>query len=185
MQFNFSLTCEQTDTITQSDGVEESACLTEVRGSPTLSTSDLAPETITSLTIYELDHSFQILSEHSYVGPFVDGYSFTHSTSFNNLNTTSLDATSTLPPVGGIQMVAIGVTEDEQPIVNTIILLFTDDCSVFPSDVEGQSLGWVTFVSTIDASFTTNSHNPTLSQAELGHPQVGLCPVSSGQNGKV
>jgi len=55
--------------------------------------------------------------------------------------------TTSLPR--GIHFVITGLNAVEQTVVNTFIVLFDNDCGIFPLLTERQTIGWIILVSEI------------------------------------
>lgn len=151
MEFDFGLVCDD-GSIDDNRGVNETACLTAVRDRATLPGDSLVPLAVQNVQIFELDQSLQVVSQTVKPGSFMDGDSFTYT---SILQTSGIDSSAALPR--GLQIVTTGVNEEEESVVNTFIVTYTNDCGVFPVLEEGQTAGWITFVSSLLSGFVSGS----------------------------
>lgn len=138
--FNFALTCN--DNSVGGPGINETACLTEIRGQEQVPNDELVPLSVQNVQIFELDQNLQVVAQTVRAGSFVDGSTFTY-TSIISTMTDELNPT-TLPR--GIQLVTTGLNRNEDTVVNTYIILYENDCGIFPILTEGQTAGWTIFV---------------------------------------
>ena len=139
--FDFDLICD--DTNVAGPGINDTACLTEVRGEDQVPDEDLIPVTVQSVQIFELDQNLKVFSQTVRTGTFVDGSNFTYTSIISTL--TDFDNVTALPR--GLQLVITGLNNKEESTVNTYIITYTNDCGVFPIITEGQTAGWTIFVS--------------------------------------
>ena len=139
--FDFDLVCD--DTTVEGSGINETACLTEIRGQDEVPAEDLVPLSVQNVQIFELDQDLQVVAQTVRTGPFTNGDTFTYtsiiSTMTDDLNPQSLPR--------GLQVVITGLNSKEQSTVNTYIITYTNDCGIFPILTEGQQAGWTIFVS--------------------------------------
>lgn len=140
--FDFDLTCDDNN-VEGGAGINETACLTEVRGEDQVPDEDLIPVTVQSVQIFELDQNLQVFSQTVRTGTFVDGSNFTYTSIISTIS--DLEDVSALPR--GLQLVITGLNNKEQSTVNTYIITYTNDCGIFPILTEGQTSGWTIFVS--------------------------------------
>jgi hypothetical protein len=155
--------------------------LTEVRGQDDDPDSDLVPISVQNIQIFELDQNNKVVAQTVRTGTFVDGSNFTY---------TSIIATETedINPVSlprGLQLVITGLNEMEESVVNTYIILYTNDCGIFPLLFVGQTAGWTIFVSgcvTMKNVAPNAGHSLTffslVAQSDLGPPPHELCPAA-------
>jgi hypothetical protein len=140
--FDFELTCDDNN-VEGGPGINETACLTEVRGKDQVPDADLIPVTVQTVQIFELDQNMQVFSQTVRTGTFVDGSNFTYTSIISTI--TNLDNATSLPR--GLQLVITGLNNKEESTVNTYIITYTNDCGIFPVLREGQTSGWTIFVS--------------------------------------
>lgn len=140
--FDFDLTCDDT-TVMEGGGINETACLTEIRGQDEVPPEDLVPLSVQNVQIFELDQDLQVVAQTVRTGPFANGGTFTY-TSIISTMTSDLNSQS-LPR--GLQVVSTGLNAKEEATVNTYIITYTNDCGIFPILTEGQQAGWTVFVS--------------------------------------
>jgi len=138
---DFSLTCN--DQNVGGPGINQTTCLTDLRGQEDQTGADLTPVVVSSVSIFELGPNSDVIAQTINEGSFLNGSTFQY---------TSIIATEpelltfdTLPR--GIQLVFVGSNSENRPVVNTFGILYTNDCGVFPLIQEGQVAGWSRFVS--------------------------------------
>ena len=135
------MTCVDTDVA--GPGINETACLTEIRGQDEVPDDELVPISVQNVQIFELDQNLKVVVQTVRAGSFVSGSNFTYtsiiSTMAGTLNPTSLPR--------GLQLVITGLNKNEETVVNTYIILYTNDCGIFPILTEGETAGWTIFVS--------------------------------------
>jgi hypothetical protein len=150
--FDFDLTCDDNN-VEGGPGINETACLTEIRGEDNVPDEDLIPVTVQSVQIFELDRNNQVFSQTVRTGTFVDGSNFTYTSIITTIS--DLENISSLPR--GLQLVITGLNSKEQSTVNTYIITYTNDCGIFPILTEGQTSGWTIFVSKHSRLFVLES----------------------------
>jgi len=138
---DFGLTC--VDTNVAGPGINETACLTEIREQDEVPDDELVPISVQNVQIFELDQNLQVVAQTVRVGPFVNGSNFTYTSIISSM-TEDLNPT-TLPR--GLQFVVTGVNSKNETVVTTQIITYTNDCGIFQVLVEGQTFGWTIFVS--------------------------------------
>jgi hypothetical protein len=141
--FNFSYTCDD-DTVS-GPGINETACLTEIRGQDDVPDEDLIPVTVQTIQIFELDENHQVFSQTVRTGTFVNGSNFTYTSIISTIS--DLNDVGSLPR--GLQLVITGLNNKEQSTVQTYIITYFNDCGIFPILTEGQHIGWTIFVSAL------------------------------------
>lgn len=147
MKFNFAKTCE--DTAIRGDGVSSTDCA--IAPFQNQNVTDLVPVTVGSIDILELDEDLVLLTQSSTFGTFVDGDTFNY-TSISN-DPTKINETE-YPTA--LQISVIGNNKDGETLFFAGLLVFVTNCSVYPTLLEGSTLGWVTFVSTKNVSFLSS-----------------------------
>jgi hypothetical protein len=138
--FDFGLTCD--DGTISGPGINETACLTEVRGEAEVPEEDKVPVTVQSIQIFELDENKQVFSQTVRTGTFLDGSNFTYTSIISTIS--DLEDPEQLPR--GLQLVITGLNNKEESTVQTYIITYTNDCGIFPILTEGQRYGWTIFV---------------------------------------
>jgi len=104
---------------------------------------------VSSVTVLELDRLLRVIAQTPYRDDFRDGDTFTY---------TSIAATpegiATLTPdrwPGGLQLDIVGVNRNEEPITNVWIILFENNCGIYPILEVGDVVGWTILVSILCA----------------------------------
>jgi hypothetical protein len=141
--FDFDFTCDD-DTVA-GPGINETACLTEIRGQDVVPDEDLIPVTVQTIQIFELDENQQVFSQTVRTGTFVNGSNFTYTSILSTI--TDLNDVASLPR--GLQLVITGLNNKEQSTIQTYIITYFNDCGIFPILTEGQHIGWTIFVSAL------------------------------------
>jgi len=141
-RFNFSAICDIGTIL--GPGVRGADCFARefAIGEPVNST---VPISVNTVTVLELDVNLRVIAQTPYLEDFLDGDTFTY---------TSISATpegiATLSPdrwPGGIQLDIVGINIDEEPITNVWIILFENDCGIYPILDVGDRVGWTILVS--------------------------------------
>jgi hypothetical protein len=138
---DFGLTCD--DSNVAGPGINETACLTEIRGQDVVPDEDLVPVTVQTIQIFELDQNLIVFSQTVRSGNFVNGSNFNYTSIISTV--TDLEDVESLPR--GLQLVMTGVNRKEQPTTQTWIITYFNDCGIFPILDEGEREGWTIFVS--------------------------------------
>ena len=148
---DFDLMCA--DLNVAGPGISDQACLVEARGIDTEDGADLRPIAVNSIQIFELDQNLQVSAQTPLAGNFLSGSTFT----YTSVVATAPDMLTpeTLPR--GIQLVFTGTNASDQAIVNTFIILYTNDCGIYPVLQKGQVAGWTVFVSTCLMNFSCHA----------------------------
>jgi hypothetical protein len=151
---NFSLTCDDKDITRDMPGINDTSC----RVSPVSdkNVTDQTPVVVTSVQILELGPppDLAILFDTTIPLNLADGGKF---------NYTSVAATpqkitpETLP--AGLQLSINGRNRNEEDVLNYWLIVYDNDCGIWPLITEGQKIGWTVF-------------------SGLGIPSQFICPVA-------
>jgi hypothetical protein len=141
--FNFSLICDDGN-VKGRPGINDTACLTEIRGKDNVPSADLVPVSVSNVQIFELDQNLKVVSQTVRTGAFVDGSNFTYTSILSTMTDTL--TSSDLPR--GLQLAITGTNSKEESVVQTYIITYLNDCGVFPILKVGETAGWTIFVST-------------------------------------
>ena len=145
-KFNFTAVCDINTIV--GPGVRGADCFARefAAGDPV---DDTVPVQVSSVTVLELDRILRVIAQTPYQDDFRDGDTFTY---------TSIAATperiATLTPdrwPGGLQLDIVGVNRNEEPITNVWIILFENDCGIYPILEVGDVVGWTILVSILRA----------------------------------
>jgi hypothetical protein len=140
-KFDFGLTCKDLDV--GGPGINDTTCLTELRGAENQEDADVVPVTVSQISIFELDQNLDVIAQTAKTGAFLTGSTFTYTsiiaTEPDMLNPNSLPR--------GIQLVFIGTNALNQAVVNTFAILYSNECGIFPLLKEGEVAGWSILVS--------------------------------------
>jgi len=150
MTFNFSLTEPDQDVRDDIDGILESEFIISNLDQPDNETADVVPVRVSTVTILELGQSLQsIVAQTVLDDGYPDGSTFEYTSIITNW--TNLDD-STLPK--GFQLVFEGENEAGEDLKQSSIVVYDNDCSIFPLLTVGQDFGWITFVSHVVAGLS-------------------------------
>jgi hypothetical protein len=140
--FNFSVECE-IETI-DGPGVRGADCFTRGIGLGSDKTNLTIPVQVTTVSILELDRSLRVVAQSPYVADFRDGDSFTYTSIVADPETVATLTEDTMP--GGLQLDIVGINELEQPITNVWVILFDNNCGIFPVLEVVDQIGWTILV---------------------------------------
>lgn len=141
--FNFSAECD-IDTI-GGPGVRDADCFARGIGLGSENTNLTTPVQVTSVSVLELDRSLRVAAQTPYVADYRDGDSFTYSSIVADPATVATMTEDSIP--GGIQLDMVGINALEQPITNVWVILFDNNCGIFPVLEVGDQVGWTILVS--------------------------------------
>jgi hypothetical protein len=136
LTLNFSLTCEDSTLQSTTPGIEEYLCVVQPRN-----VSDKVPVLVNLIEIAELNQQLQKIQERNSTGPFSDGATIEY---------TSIIADDGVDePPRGLQIFLFGENAAGTEIENSMVILFTKDCGVYPLIPPGSQLGWTVVVSAV------------------------------------
>lgn len=136
----FNMICPGNIDSTVRPGINDTDCFAGNLNADNDDNTDYVPVTITKIQILELDRNQGILKELNIVEQFVDGQEF-------NYTSIAVSNPENDVAVGGLQMTLDGRNANDDQIVNNWIILFTNECGVFPLLELGDQIGWTEFVS--------------------------------------
>lgn len=143
--FDFSLTCNVDMTggegVPTGEGVTSTSCVTSPFGNPM--TTDLVPATVTQIDILELGQDVSVIVRETITGDFLDGDTF----DYESITIAPEEITEVRDIPKAIQISLTALNAASEMIINVFILNFSNDCDQFPVLMDGQSAGWVHFVS--------------------------------------
>jgi hypothetical protein len=139
MTFNFATTCE-TDVV-NGNGITKTDCAI-APFQDNSNVTDRVPVAVGSIDILELDADLVLLTQSSLFGTYQDGDTFSYTSISNDpakVNATAYNK--------ALQISVIGNNAAGDPLFYAGLIIYDDDCTVYPTLLEGSSIGWVTFVS--------------------------------------
>ena len=165
---DFSLSCPPTN-ITTGMGVSSVSCLISPFGAPT---NKLSPVVLDSVSILELDQLNNVLVEERIEGNFFDGDEFSYSSIINERE----DNTSVQDIPKAIQLNLSGRNEDGIMLMNVFVITFTNTCGLIPVIQDGESAGWVIFVSFFFSAknMSVSSYSGTIRSHDCCENMFGL-----------
>ena len=158
-------------------GINDTACLVETRDSIDAIT-DFAPTFVSEVQVLELDQNLQIVGQSFQNGPFFNGDEITYTSIVMQSPETVMASPELLPR--GFQVSITGLNANEESLVNTWVVRYTNDCGIFPLLEIGDRIGWSEFVSSHGPSSlgTQLIQSHSLPQTELGIPGSDFCPIA-------
>lgn len=137
---NFDLTCN--DSNVQGPGVDVARCqVTDDDGNPV---SDAVPVAVSALQVIEFDRNLAIVANATLEGgPYFSGDEFIYDSIVN-------DPSNDVVPKG-LVILFNGTNLNEEVILNTLNIVYTNDCDVYPVLEDGQTIGWIEFVCTVSS----------------------------------
>lgn len=135
---SFSLDCD--DSNVEGPGINQTACLVETRGDE--DTENPFPTVVSEVQILELDQNLQVVGQSFFTDTYFDGDSITY-TSIVKTAPETIDEV-TLPR--GFQVSITGLNAEEETLVNTWVIIYTNDCGIFPLLEVGEQIGWSVIV---------------------------------------
>ena len=140
LKLDFSLVC--TDTTVAGPGINNTACIVTSRDQNENVTNPF-PVTVSEVQVLELGRNLKVVGNSVFSGTFFDGDEISYtSVTVEEPETINAD---TIPR--GFQIFITGVNSDEEPLVNQLVITYTNDCGIFPLLEIGDLIGWVNFVS--------------------------------------
>jgi hypothetical protein len=176
---DFDLTCS--DASVDGDGVSGSACVLDTDVAENV--TDLVPVRVTAIQILELNQTMDVVNQRLLEGDYLNGgtfryVSFVVSDSFNSSDTGSYPK--------GLQMVLKGFNAAGQEMSNFWLVLFSNECTVYPVLEQGQRNGWAIFVRIcfalcIRLASIVFSHTHACLQNSLLTIPEEICPLAAVQ----
>ena len=138
LELNFGAPCHDND-FNGLPGIESTACF--LNSDSQTDVTDFIPTLVTNIEFHEFNRFLETVQDVPLTGPFDNGESirFSSITASNpSLNEHQLPH--------GIQMIFSDLNAINQQIEMNWVIMFTDDCDVYPVLQEGQTHGWTVFV---------------------------------------
>ncbi|KAL7567136.1 hypothetical protein ACA910_009463 [Epithemia clementina (nom. ined.)] len=136
----FNLTCPGNIDKATRPGIADTACEAGNIDGGNDQNTDYVPVTITKVEILELDADQGVLKGVTNTGDFVNGQEF-------NYTSVAVDNPELDIAVNGLQMTLDGRNLNGDQILNTWVIVFTNECGIFPLLEAGDEIGWTEFVS--------------------------------------
>lgn len=144
LSIDTSLTCETSTISSVNPGIQDTTCIVQ-SSSGTRKTE--TPTQIVSIEISELNQELNKIRTSVFNDTFVSGdkirFASRMSSSVYNLH--DVDDVTARPK--GLQATIIGIDNDGLEITNNWVLLFSNECNIYPVISTGQQIGWTKFVS--------------------------------------
>lgn len=144
LSLDLNLTCEASTIVSGNPGIDDAACTLQSTG------TSVKPTQVKFIEISELNQELKTVR----TSVFNDTLTTGDTIRFSSKISTSVDdllADVTARP-RGVQATIIGVDANGVEILNKWVLLFSNDCSIYPVISIGQQIGWTKFVSNFRAN---------------------------------
>jgi hypothetical protein len=141
LTIDFDLTCEDRTILTGDPGIEEAQCLLSSRSDPML--TDPVPVSIESVQIFELDASFDIVKTTNITESFESGDTIT----YESFAVTDTNALLSGQVIRGFQVTLNGFNAAGDDLSISSVILYTNECDVYPVLMDGSTIGWISLVS--------------------------------------
>ena len=135
---DLSLTCPPVN-VTRNRGISATFCQISPFGDADSEIEDLIPVEVENIEILELGQAFEVLSQQNITGLSVDGDTFDYTSIIANEGNEDITKV--------IQLNIFAFNAAGEPIVNFFAISYSNVCDAFPTLIEGESAGWVHFVS--------------------------------------
>ena len=139
--FNFALGCANRTILAGQPGIDDAVCVVL----PIDDMVDKVPISVSAITVSELDFNLDPLNPlktKNYTDIYLSGDTFTYE-SFSVSDTDSVE-NGTIPI--GLQLEITGLNADNEVITNTFVIIFTNDCTIYPVLDTDSTIGWVSLV---------------------------------------
>lgn len=133
---DFALGCANRTIMSGQAGIEEAVCVV------TPTTTDDVPISVSAISVSEIGTDLNTLKMENYTGTFLSGDTFTYS-AFAATDSDSV-MNGTIPNV--LQVKITGSNADNEEIINNFVIIFTNDCTIYPVLDADSTIGWVSLV---------------------------------------
>ena len=141
-QLNFSFTCNE-QTVSDNPGVKDEDCFVQgLRQQDGV--TDFVPNKVSTFEILELDANQNIIQSGYYQQGYFDGAKISYTSITGKPDAVQNLTVDQLPR--GLQINIIAQNANEEDIINTWIVLFTNMCNAFPVFEVGDQDGWTLIV---------------------------------------
>jgi hypothetical protein len=141
--FDFTLQCSDRNILTGDPGIEEAECL--MFGESGMEPTDPFPVSIEQVSIVEVAQNLDTIKSTDINGTFLSGDTLTYETFA--VTDTALVLNGQVPH--GMIITLNGFNAGGEAITNSYVILFTNECGVYPVLSAGSTIGWTTLVSLI------------------------------------
>ena len=139
--FDFALGCDNRTILSGLPGISEAVCVVSTNGTTIF---DNVPISVSSITVSELDINLLPVKTTINASTYLSGDTFLYE-AFSVSDTDSV-RNGTIPT--GLQVSLTGLNADNQEIINNVVILFTNDCSIYPVLDTDSTIGWTSLVCT-------------------------------------
>jgi hypothetical protein len=138
---DLTLSCDNNTIVPGLPGIEDAVCFVTTGGAVTM---DEIPVSVSLITVTEVDRDINVLRSVNFTDAVATGDSFTYM-SYSVTETDSV-ANGTIP--NGLRVAIAGLNAANEEIVNNFVILYTNDCTIYPVLDTGSSIGWMSLVRT-------------------------------------
>ncbi|GKY96656.1 hypothetical protein MPSEU_000625200 [Mayamaea pseudoterrestris] len=153
-KLDFGIDCSDKTVVSGAAGINDTACI--VNTEQQVNVTDFSPVRVTTIQILELNQDLRVIAQTPLSGDFRSGDTFKYTSVIAQIDPDE-ENVDMIPK--GLQITLAGRNAEEQDLVNFWLIIYENDCGVFPVVLEGQQIGWTVF-------------------NDLGVPPFGLCPAA-------
>lgn len=145
---NFDQACNETSI--PGAGIDRTDCFVSAStppgsgGDPT----DEVPVAVSNVDILELGQNLRVIASTRVTGDFRSGDDFSYASVLSTPEGVAMAEEQGIFP-GGLQLNIQGRNALDEFITNVWVIVFSNDCGLFPVIEEGDQIGWTTFVSVV------------------------------------
>lgn len=139
-KFDFDLSCPPVN-VEENDAVDKTNCVITAFGDSDV--TDFVPVAVQSIDVLELGQTIRIVVQERITGTFVNGDTF----NYTSVAAIPEDISDPTDIPRAIQINIAATNQFDEALLSTFIITLSNDCGAYPVFVEGQSAGWVVFVS--------------------------------------
>ena len=141
LTIDYALTCDDRTILNGDPGIDEVECLLFSQEDPMV--SDPVPVKVNSISIFELDAKFDIIKTTNITTPFQSGDTIT----YESFAVAETDVVSSGLVPRGLQVTLTGFNAAGNDLTNSYVILYTNECDIYPVLTDGSTIGWTSIVS--------------------------------------
>lgn len=170
---DFGLECDESSIRTGDPGIEEVECQV---ASPNRTSFDPTPVTLDSVFIWEVDQNLNLIN----LVNFTDSFSSGDTITYDSFVTTDEFIGGGIIPKG-LSVRLNGVNGDGEEVSNFFVILYTNECTIYPVLEDGEQIGWTKLVSrNQETGLCLHGHIPSCSLTIfLFPPSANACSTLS------
>lgn len=141
LTIDYDMTCENSTIVTGDPGIKEARCL--IFSQSDLMVTDPVPVSVDSVVIFELDANLDIVNTTTFNSSFASGDTVVYE-SFAVTNTDEV-AAGRVPRALQVNVNGFNAAGDD--LTNSYVILYTNECDIYPVLNAGSTIGWTSLVS--------------------------------------